>query len=56
MAHKRHTYKNLLILGANGTLAHAFLAYFKHHRQHFRRLVLLDQHSFKQTPYAIRTK
>ncbi|OGJ42802.1 hypothetical protein A2974_02830 [Candidatus Peregrinibacteria bacterium RIFCSPLOWO2_01_FULL_48_20] len=41
------TKKNLLVLGACGTLAHTVLTYLKNHRHLFRKLYLLDKEPFR---------
>lgn len=45
---KKTKTKNLLILGASGTLAHSILVYMKNHRSLFGELTLLDQNDFHQ--------
>ncbi|MEK7146367.1 MAG: hypothetical protein AAB802_04275, partial [Patescibacteria group bacterium] len=39
--------KNLLVLGASGTVAHGVLTYLKRHRRLIANLILLDQDDFK---------
>src|SRR3989338_11449161 len=43
--------KNLLIMGACGTLAHAVLTYLKNHRHLFNELILLDKKPFKDDAF-----
>lgn len=44
--------KNLLLLGASGTVAHSVLTYLKQHRHLIGNLILLDQKEFK-ADYAV---